>query len=606
MKKLLCLSLIVMLTLSVLPATISVSANDGSSLVQFFEGSWPDVRVGMKDAAGNVVIEPTFSEIRDFSNGFAIAAIGPQYDLQWGLIDVTGWAVVHFGEMNSQELFSLMTLVNLPAYVTLPTYVESLHWNQVRPLLGSRSYIEIFDIRTGITYTVRSFAHGNHADVETIDAWNTELHLQTFGGFQTWGGRPVWATFNGRTFAAAIHSMQHDVSTIHNNNMNGHVCLHFFGSTNNFTYRDMYSGQIAEAIRFAEFVGTANWLRSLANQSDSGYVHAPYESYVSYEPTPSPRIRINGEFVYVPADDQAPVIIDGRTLVPLRAVMEALGFEVLWVAEKQMIFLDRPGYSISVQPNNDTMVVNLEMITLDVPPQIMNDRTMVPVRAISEATGMRVSWDSENLIVDIESAQPSLIISGGFNPVLVLPDGTEIRPEPPETSLPPTEPSADAAIHSELPRSAITLPNAILTAEEQQLWEVEYMELGGANAFEIEVVRLANEERAQLGIAPLEMHPDLMRIARFKSQSMADLNYMAHHGVYGAPWDLMRAFGFIPGSAAENIARGQRTPEEVILSWMNSPGHRANMLNSAYNVIGVGAYADENGTILWTQMFSSI
>jgi len=153
--------------------------------------------------------------------------------------------------------------------------------------------------------------------------------------------------------------------------------------------------------------------------------------------------------------------------------------------------------------------------------------------------------------------------------------------------------------------SSITLPERILTTQEMQAWQAEYAEMGGTSTFELEVLRLANIERAAVGAPPLVMDPTLAMAARFKSQSMANLNYSSHTGVYGEPWDLMRAFGFNPGAAAENIAQGQTTPAAVITSWMNSEGHRTNMLNPTYRVIGVGAYVDAFGRINWTQMFSS-
>jgi len=427
MKKILCISLVTMLILGVstvttfampdrdsifAPAPGNVSV--GSDWTQFFVGDWPNVRVGMQDWAGNIMIPAIYSEIRNFENGFAVVADGSWEYLQWGMINTEGTVVIGLGELDARDLFAIQRLLALPADVALPANVEALHWNEVRRLLPARQYMEIFDIGTGITYTVRSFAHGNHADVETINTWNTQLHLYTFGGHQTWAGRPVWVTFSGRTFAAAIHSMQHDVSTIHNNDMDGHVCLHFYGSTNNFTNRDMYSGVIAESIRLSQLLGTANWLRSLSayTPSPTGYTpqnYAPYQPLYYYSTTifeEGPRIRIDGEFIYISADDQPPIIVDGRTLVPLRAVMEALGFGVYWDGKVQGALLLRDSDEILVQIDNINMSVNGSPFILDVTPRVINDRTMVPVRAISEATGMAVNWDGDNLIVDISTTLP--------------------------------------------------------------------------------------------------------------------------------------------------------------------------------------------------------
>lgn len=85
---------------------------------------------------------------------------------------------------------------------------------------------------------------------------------------------------------------------------------------------------------------------------------------------------------------------------------------------------------------------------------------------------------------------------------------------------------------------------------------------------------------------------------------MIDKRYFAHNSpTYGTPFDMMEAFGIRFSAAGENIAQGQRTAQEVVNGWMNSPGHRANILSSVYNQIGVGAAKASNGTITWTQMF---
>ena len=72
---------------------------------------------------------------------------------------------------------------------------------------------------------------------------------------------------------------------------------------------------------------------------------------------------------------------------------------------------------------------------------------------------------------------------------------------------------------------------------------------------------------------------------------------------YGSPFDMMKKFNISYNTAGENIAMGQKTPSEVMNSWMNSSGHRANILNSTYTELGVGIQKDSNGTIYWTQMF---
>ena len=120
-------------------------------------------------------------------------------------------------------------------------------------------------------------------------------------------------------------------------------------------------------------------------------------------------------------------------------------------------------------------------------------------------------------------------------------------------------------------------------------------------AYEQEVIRLTNVERAKYGLKPLTEDWELSRVARYKSQDMHDRRYFDHTSpTYGTPFQMMKAFGLSYRSAGENIAMGYRTPQAVVTGWMNSSGHRANILNSSYTKIGVGYVADGN---YWTQQF---
>ena len=119
--------------------------------------------------------------------------------------------------------------------------------------------------------------------------------------------------------------------------------------------------------------------------------------------------------------------------------------------------------------------------------------------------------------------------------------------------------------------------------------------------YESEVIRLVNEIRVKNGLKALEADWELSRVARIKSQDMKDNNYFSHTSpVYGSPFNMIKNFGISYKSAAENIAKGQSTPQAVVNAWMNSQGHRANILNSSYTKIGVGYVSGGN---YWTQMF---
>lgn len=123
-------------------------------------------------------------------------------------------------------------------------------------------------------------------------------------------------------------------------------------------------------------------------------------------------------------------------------------------------------------------------------------------------------------------------------------------------------------------------------------------------ALENEVIRLVNAERTKRGLQPLKANWELSRVARYKSQDMINKGYFGHTSpTYGSPFKMMESFGIRFSAAGENIAYGQRTPQEVMNGWMNSPGHRSNILSPSYTEIGVGAAKSKNGTLYWTQMF---
>ncbi len=123
-------------------------------------------------------------------------------------------------------------------------------------------------------------------------------------------------------------------------------------------------------------------------------------------------------------------------------------------------------------------------------------------------------------------------------------------------------------------------------------------------ALEQKVIDLVNQQRAYNGLPALKANWEVCRVARYKSQDMIDKQYFAHQSpTYGSPFNMMENFGIRFSAAGENIAYGQRTPQEVMNSWINSPGHRSNILNQTYNQIGVGVAKASNGTFYWTQMF---
>ena len=120
-----------------------------------------------------------------------------------------------------------------------------------------------------------------------------------------------------------------------------------------------------------------------------------------------------------------------------------------------------------------------------------------------------------------------------------------------------------------------------------------------ASSFEEQVVVLVNQERKKAGLAPLTHRADIKNVAEKKAMDMINSNYFSHTSPnYGSPFDMLKSFGVSYRTAGENIAKGQKSPQEVMNAWMNSSGHRANILNGSYTSIGVGYY---NGA--WVQLF---
>ena len=158
-------------------------------------------------------------------------------------------------------------------------------------------------------------------------------------------------------------------------------------------------------------------------------------------------------------------------------------------------------------------------------------------------------------------------------PPVVTPPATE---EPPVVTPPVTEPPVVTPPATETP--------------------------SGISAYEMEVINLVNEIRASNGLNALKPNAKLSEIARTKSQDMRTNGYFAHQSpTYGSPFDMLRQFGVTYRTAGENIAYGYSTPAAVVEGWMNSQGHRENILKSTYTEIGVGYVESGN---YWTQLFT--
>jgi len=169
-------------------------------------------------------------------------------------------------------------------------------------------------------------------------------------------------------------------------------------------------------------------------------------------------------------------------------------------------------------------------------------------------------------------------------------------PEPtPSTSTPAPSPTAAAALTPKPERSTAKPRPKPSTAKPRS----------ATTAREDRVTALVNQERARAGCGTVRTNAQLRTAARRHSQDMADRNYFSHDSLDGrTPWDRAEAAGY-QRAIGENIAKGQATPEAVMAAWMDSPGHRRNILNCDARATGVGL-AFDGATPIWTQLFGAV
>ena len=127
--------------------------------------------------------------------------------------------------------------------------------------------------------------------------------------------------------------------------------------------------------------------------------------------------------------------------------------------------------------------------------------------------------------------------------------------------------------------------------------------LSSMTADEKEVFNLINVQRQNNGLSALKVDDEVQRVARIKAQDMVNNNYFAHESpTYGTPFNMLKSFGISYKSAGENIA-GNSSNQAAVTAWMNSSGHRANILNSSYNYTGIGVINSSKYGKIYVQMF---
>lgn len=175
--------------------------------------------------------------------------------------------------------------------------------------------------------------------------------------------------------------------------------------------------------------------------------------------------------------------------------------------------------------------------------------------------------------------------------------GEELPAQPPEEETPPAEEAPPQEEPGEDP------PQETPPAQENPDEDAPE-ESGGVQEAAAAVASLVNAARRDAGLSELELDADLCAAAQARAQEIAQS--FSHTRPDGSScFTILEEFGISYRAAGENIAMGQRTPEEVMDGWMNSSGHRANILNGTFTSIGVGYYVDGAGAAHWVQIFQA-
>lgn len=180
-----------------------------------------------------------------------------------------------------------------------------------------------------------------------------------------------------------------------------------------------------------------------------------------------------------------------------------------------------------------------------------------------------------------------IVIGGGgagWNPNFKLPEGFQMYPYPNNPTTPSTRPTTPTTPTTPAKPTTPATPTGTT----------------GASTQAKQVLDLVNAQRKNAGLGALTLDSALNNVATVKAKDMINNNYFSHNSpTYGSPFDMMKQFGISYRTAGENIAKGQQSAQQVMNDWMNSSGHRANILNSGYSKLGVGFYNNA-----WVQMFT--
>ena len=202
---------------------------------------------------------------------------------------------------------------------------------------------------------------------------------------------------------------------------------------------------------------------------------------------------------------------------------------------------------------------------------------------------------------------PNINLPGQTLPDCNLPENPDGgNTEQPETEQPETEQPETEQPETEQPETE----QPETEQPETEKPETEQPETPGSenenndNSFASQVIDLVNQERAKEGLPALKFDEKVAKAALVRAKETE--TSFSHTRPNGSSFSTaLTENGVVFNGAGENIAYGQKSPEEVMKGWMNSPGHRANIMNKSFTTIGVGYYENANGVKYWTQLFTN-
>ena len=244
-------------------------------------------------------------------------------------------------------------------------------------------------------------------------------------------------------------------------------------------------------------------------------------------------------------------------------------------------------YDGAAQAFRTTSAVLVDGVAVDIEAFNIGGYNYFKLRDFLSAVNIGVWYDAISDTILIETGMD-------YNPVYYGPDGADSKEDA----------ASDSASGITIEAGGLPLGQAIQPGRDENDESGAIVSERRMREYRDKVVELVNAERAAIGVNPLTADEKLFEIAQFRCDDMAENNYFSHISPdYGDIQSVFERFGVDYYVIGENIGIGHTTPEMVVRAWMESPGHKANILDYEYEYIGVGFAYNDDGYPLWAQTF---